>query len=803
MELVNSLPPHMRPKSIFTPEQASQRANKVRHELFKSWYRLKAIILAHEDTIQKRWKKRTAVKRKKLLQEINSKLPMEHAPEIAALGAPEKSEDDRDVFVLPYLNLEDLSVNNGTQFLGLLHARAHHFPSEFVWFDDDTIHFGIVAGGIHRYHAVDCAMIAFGDEATYGKVLPYPDPLDDSDDDSPDGFQMEHMLRESISFGNGLLVLETQSKLMNFLLGVVSKILDDLDLSTLMPSAPLPTPVIPILNTEFQWKSSARANAQRPYGPPPVFSIDDIAVLLDSQYELSVQHLADLRTDPMYLAETIQSYYDHRPEKILGQASPALIQNRAVSLMLTDAYSFLAHYHVAKSIIDDFRVVQAKFPNGVARARDLPPEYEEVLKKLYPLLALLQGLLTKVHCNTIHLRRYDLMAFSRRSGDQLYTYMTILLQEDQTHLRQVSRIFDQIDRITQDPVEHKRISPLIAGLLSQWGTINDRRTILQWHRSAVEETENPQEGAQQRLQKWIPLFASIISNAGPEAQLADKAFPVSRFMYPKGPRSDEWAAKCQRVDDAFSAFWTAADRLMVKRCGKELFALGTSVVAPFAVARTNWAELAKPKVPQRRDIQPAVVLPFGGASQNTAADTEEVRVAKTKPKTRGVATAVHEDADRNQEVAEKIDTEPPRAVSAKVYKRRSEEIQLQQGSVTWKDTQTAFAQLDFTLHKTRGSAWIFRHPDGRRSVTGEYGLLANRTSVPVSNTGGISSSRATPGADDEVLGSAPVWSAPDAKVRLDIGVFRLGCDGGLMASLEDEKKRSTEMSSALVSLVRP
>lgn len=54
---LDSLPPHMRPKAVLLPKEASQEAHKIKKELFKSWYRLKTVVLAHEDTIQKRWKK--------------------------------------------------------------------------------------------------------------------------------------------------------------------------------------------------------------------------------------------------------------------------------------------------------------------------------------------------------------------------------------------------------------------------------------------------------------------------------------------------------------------------------------------------------------------------------------------------------------------------------------------------------------------------------------------------------------------------------------------------------------------------
>ncbi|KAF8192685.1 hypothetical protein K438DRAFT_1969816 [Mycena galopus ATCC 62051] len=734
-----------RPQAIYTPEEAARVVDDICPKLFNTWRRLRAIVFAHEETIRKRWSKRTTIKRKQLLQEVDPNLPKEHAPEIARLRDKTVTailEQNRSDFVMPYLNLEDLSVNNGVQFLGLLHWRAYEFPSNFIWFDKELLHFGCRAGGIQRVHAMDCAMVTFGDEATYGKVLGYSDRLDNSDKNSPDSFQMEGVLKESICFGTGLMVLETQTRLMNFLIDVVSKILCDIDLSNPVPSAPLAGLAITDPNTKFPWKSSARTSALRPYNLPPVFSLDALAALLDSQYELAVQHLADLRTDPMYLAESIQSYYDHRIETILGKAPLGLIQKRTVLLVLSDAYLFLGHYHVAKEIVDEFRTIQAKFPNGVARARSLPPEYEDALRNLYPLLGLLESHITTIHRTTIcsspviskaglsvsctdpNFARHE-MQFKSRPEDELYSYMRLLLDPDQALLWELPRVFDQIDRITEQPAEHERLSPLLANLLSHWAIIHDCKSMLGLHRPAVDEVELLDKAVSKRLQKWAPLlFKGFLDSRGAEANIAGKAFPLSKFRYPKDTRNEEWARNCQQVDDAFAAFWKAADAHLVKQCGKELFALGTAVVAPFIVPPIDWEQLAKPKASRRRpNPSPTAVLPFGGAAQSPS-PTEPVQALKEKPKTRGVPAAPTEKADHEQKPIEILPAAPT-PVSAKVYKvfstlfnaAKDEELSVQQSSVPWKDILTAFSQLAFALEKSRGSAWTFRHPDERRSVT--------------------------------------------------------------------------------------
>ncbi|KAJ7290566.1 hypothetical protein C8J57DRAFT_1493274 [Mycena rebaudengoi] len=426
-----------------------------------------------------------------------------------------------------------------------------------------------------------------------------------------------------MTFGNGLAVLETQAKLTAFLLGVVTTILNDVDLTHLIPAAPLPAPEIPILNTTFQWQSSARLNVLRPYGPPPVFNIDDIGILMNSQYEFTVQHLADLRTDPISFAENLQAYYEHRIETRHGKAPQSLVQGRTVSLMLTDAYAFLAYYHIAKEIIHDFRIVQANFQSGPVRARELMKEYEDALKKLHPILGLLEERVSKAHHQMIitirstdaAFRQHE-FTFASRPDDKLNTFLTSLLQEDKTHL-------------WQDPAAHRRISPLIASILSQWGVINDCKSILASHRPAVDATE------------LLP--------AGVEQPLAARVFPISNFTYPKGPRDSTWAAKCEDVDAVFAAFWKAADRFLIKR-----FVL------------MSWSSLVAPKVPLRTMPKAAALVPFGGAEQGPEVK-EEPSAPKAKPKTRGVAAITVKGKGNEQATETSVDIAPT-PVSARVYK---------------------------------------------------------------------------------------------------------------------------------------
>ncbi|KAJ7803464.1 hypothetical protein B0H14DRAFT_2613330 [Mycena olivaceomarginata] len=479
-----------------------------------------------------------------------------------------------------------------------------------------------------------CAMVTFGDETTYGRVLEYSQRLDESDKDSPDGAMMEFILQESMTFGNGLACPGDTSK----------------------------------THSDPEYKPPV---AIQPYGPPPVFNIDDIGILMNSQYEFAVQHLADLRTDPIYLAENLQAYYEHRIEIPPWQ-----------SASIAHASAFLAYYHVAKEIIHDFCIVQANFPNGPLRARELTKEYEDALKKLH------QSWVSSKSASARHITRRCItirstdaafrqhgFTFASRPDDKLYTFLAFLLQENKTHLWQVGRIFDQLDRLTQDPAAHRRISPPIASILSQWGVINNFKSILASHRPAVDATELLPAGFEQRLQKWKPLIGPVILGIDPDPALAARAFPISNFTYPKGPRDSTWAAKCE------------------DRCGNELFALGTQVVGPFMVVPTSWSSLG----PRANHAEGGSSGPIrrGG----TGPRGEKKNPLRRKPNQRHVGVAaITVESKGNEQATETSVAIAPTPVSARI--------------------QTAFAQIGFELQKTRGSAWTFHHPDGPKTVIG-------------------------------------------------------------------------------------
>jgi hypothetical protein len=134
---------------------------------------------------------------------------------------------------------------------------------------------------------------------------------------------------------------------MSVFLRVIRKLLDDQDLDDLPKIYPprLPSPVIPLTDSAGKnWESTARTNTLRPYLDPPVFSFSTLKAVAESRYDLAVEHLIDLRTEPSFFAEQLGLVYSHRLEFVCldAHAPQSIVQGRAIMSLLSDPVGDLA-----------------------------------------------------------------------------------------------------------------------------------------------------------------------------------------------------------------------------------------------------------------------------------------------------------------------------------------------------------------------------------------------------------------------------------------------------------------------------
>ncbi|KAF0329038.1 hypothetical protein GQ607_003706 [Colletotrichum asianum] len=230
------------------------------------------------------------------------------------------STQDRDCFMWPYINQEDL-LKPKTLLL-LLNARGRHHPSHFAGADFDAMHLGCVTQRIVAVFLNCYVMILHGarDAREYGKLVAW--------EEHPDAFEWMHTRRQFMP-GEGLLVLEAQERTLSFLVKCCELILHDI------PSDTLTTDVFPV-QPEPEFKNEQEADgfdslaamaAEAPYRLPARLDLDRIQSLLGTKVAAARDHIWSLREDPGYFAEQLAEIKEHRQEMIKdinGNAHPTL-----------------------------------------------------------------------------------------------------------------------------------------------------------------------------------------------------------------------------------------------------------------------------------------------------------------------------------------------------------------------------------------------------------------------------------------------------------------------------------------------
>lgn len=190
-------------------------ARQLSSSIFADYAKLQAILARHQATIQKRWAKKKKHQRLDTLTTAwGSGMPAAHRPDFEAFrklstqpGA--KDTQYRDHFVWPHINQEDLLAPR--TLLLLLNAHGRHHPSEFAAADFEAMYLGHITGNVVPMFLNEHVMILHGakDAREYGKIIAWSE--------HPDAFDWMHTCKQFLP-GEGLLVLEAQQRILNFIL---------------------------------------------------------------------------------------------------------------------------------------------------------------------------------------------------------------------------------------------------------------------------------------------------------------------------------------------------------------------------------------------------------------------------------------------------------------------------------------------------------------------------------------------------------------------------------------------------------
>lgn len=159
-----------RPDGGRTVTTARREAPQKVQRIFDNFDRLKKIFGAYASTLSSRWMKRTVPKRK-LLLEAWPGMSQAHRPDFNAYRCGLKDSRHRDAYLLPYVNLEDLSTPKNLMLL--LSARSQHAPDVFAWSDSSTTHMASAVQAVHVPRAIGYSMLLSGQRTrdTYGTIV--------------------------------------------------------------------------------------------------------------------------------------------------------------------------------------------------------------------------------------------------------------------------------------------------------------------------------------------------------------------------------------------------------------------------------------------------------------------------------------------------------------------------------------------------------------------------------------------------------------------------------------------------------
>lgn len=669
--------------------------------IFANHYELQAIIERREATIQKRWSKKSNIKRRSVLLGVWPQMASDHRPEVELVRRQKPGQVfmgvERDAFLMPFINLQDLSKTE--PLLLILNSRARHPPHTFAHLDLQPSYFGLVRGAIGMTRYLAGFAMEFTTHARYRQLIERAEP------NMVLGIEIDFRLSCGICQpGDGLLILEVQDRIYQFLLRVCQTILHDMHPQTMAgPQYPvLPEPSLPSANAQGNGVVSlAVTNLEASYLAPGKTDFSRIEKLIDARTSESEDALWALREDPQSFASALAVYMAHRPETMPDfkgdphiltthfgfhahfDAMPAALRSSGISnyrdLMASSCLSTACLEAVFWNDLRNKvrRVVELKSlqfdRQNIGPGEALPPEFAIAMYLLFSMLCRsISARIRMVESAALPsrpLRAY----FARASPEATNEFVRVgrpppnvlrfidllrnIVSADRNkfvgHLPGVQSLVVEYEKLCQSPENLEAVSPLVADQISNLSLLSEclRQLHLSqpWVSSFGKEIDESHvvEASQSDLDihnaDVLPCQKYLMS--GP---LCTAAWEIASMHCPVNKRRTEAnVAAMQVAEKALDAFWAENLACMVRKgalppcCERVLLGRQPS--------RTpEWCE---PAVQQRGDKAKANT--DANANTNHTIDcfaqlfkvlnidegksVTLARPKKTKPKTRGTA----------------------------------------------------------------------------------------------------------------------------------------------------------------------
>ena len=190
--------------------------------------------------------------------------------------------------------------------LCLLNTRARYLPAAFVYHEIQSCSLGISSNTLVPLILHGFAMYLEGETVeSYGKLMAFTE-----DSHQIGGFQP----------GIGLLILEIQQKIMEFLVKWCEILLQQAA-QTLIDQFSVPTGTLVPIQIACSWPTIEILARYTPYLAPERTNFSGLKDFLEARYFQAQDHVWALREDPGYFEEVVYQYADHQPESLFDSTN--------------------------------------------------------------------------------------------------------------------------------------------------------------------------------------------------------------------------------------------------------------------------------------------------------------------------------------------------------------------------------------------------------------------------------------------------------------------------------------------------
>ncbi|KAJ5656482.1 hypothetical protein N7507_008432 [Penicillium longicatenatum] len=686
-------------------------------------------------------------------------MPATHRPDFDAFHKSKEYDRGSDAtyrqcFMWPYVNQEDL-LDPQTLLL-LLNSRGRHLPPSFAGADVDAMHLGIVSHAIVPVFLNEHVMILNGvtDLSEYGKLMEWSE--------HPDAFDWMYTQKQ-FHPGEGLLVLEAQQKLLQFLCRCCIELLQDIPESDLLGiSFPiLPEPVLKSEGEVNGFESLGVMATEAPYRVPAQLDLAHVQSLLAARASAAEDHIWALREDPDYFVTKLLELKDHRQEllrdlyggshPILDRAQGRLLWTRVIGSMVSDAYLKLELFSELSNQAKNLAALQQRYAGEISPLKELPEEYKAALLRFHLYLhQVVKGPLGSLKFTAVAsppLRKF----FARQPPPDAYTtkiitvskpgikmdkveqrvtYLLRLLWEDghDLFLTTLPVVIDELDRLQRSsPQARDLLSTYITGLIGDISLVSQciRQLNLyhpwsrSWENELADRDEELQRDYGERSKPW-----GLMLNALHEQNISTGAVTLGdptdgRFAYPvEKRRTKENVEKLRSAETSLDAFWASIDQVMKTKAGDLRGTVIRNILSqPRALQRTpEWLEPEKTtaKEPEKASTDLHNYHSFSSVYSELAGKARDIPQRKTKVKTRGKPQPPSVPVAESEVLLQpnSADPQPTFTVDARAYKVFrtiffNPAITSTPGEIPWNDFLHAMTSVGFTAMKLYGSVWKF------------------------------------------------------------------------------------------------